>query len=440
MDLGTAAVTTFPVPTPNASPERITAGPDGGLWFTEATGNKIGRITTAGAVTKFALPTANSRPHAITAGPDGNLWFTEVGPAPQRVGRITPTGAISEFPAPGGVATELTTGPDNNIWYTAPTTNNVGRMATDGTATEFFAPGNPSGMATADATSLWYTQQTGVAITRIRTDGTRVSGTPTGQASDRIISGPDGNAWFTESAAGGIGFINVSGAVGQFDLGANPLGEPAVGSDKAIWVPGPSPAQVFRVETAVSTAGPPPPPALGSSVGAKAVSGTVLVKRPGSRTFAKLTEGQSLPVGTVVNTTRGRVSITATSGAGGYSAEFYEGQFQLAQSKKPGATADVNLVGGSFKRCPRGLRSPKSLGSKKPKAIRHLWGTGSGNFRTKGRFSAAVVRGTKWEMTDTCSGTLTAVAQGSVAVRDFVRKRTVVVKARGRYLARAGSG
>ena len=37
-------ITEFPVP--SGSPEFITAGPDGNLWFTLSFGNSIGRITT----------------------------------------------------------------------------------------------------------------------------------------------------------------------------------------------------------------------------------------------------------------------------------------------------------------------------------------------------------------------------------------------------------
>ena len=40
-------------------------------------------------------------------------------------------------------------------------------------------------------------------------------------------------------------------------------------------------------------------------------------------------------------------------------------------------------------------------------------------------------------MTDRCDGTLTTVSRGKVAVRDFRRKKTIVVAAGKRYLARA---
>jgi streptogramin lyase len=62
--------------TPNSGPNRIAAGPDGNLWFTQNIGG-IGRITPTGAITEFAIPSTNSRPVGIAAGPDANLWFTQ---------------------------------------------------------------------------------------------------------------------------------------------------------------------------------------------------------------------------------------------------------------------------------------------------------------------------------------------------------------------------
>ena len=42
-----------------------------------------------------------------------------------------------------------------------------------------------------------------------------------------------------------------------------------------------------------------------------------------------------------------------------------------------------------------------------------------------------------WRCDDHCTGTLTRVTKGSVLVRDFVRRRNVVVRAGGSYFARA---
>jgi streptogramin lyase len=47
----TGTITEFPVPTSGSAPEGIAAGPDGNLWFSEQSGNKIGRITPSGTIT-----------------------------------------------------------------------------------------------------------------------------------------------------------------------------------------------------------------------------------------------------------------------------------------------------------------------------------------------------------------------------------------------------
>ncbi len=71
------------------------------------------------------------------------------------------------------------------------------------------------------------------------------------------------------------------------------------------------------------------------------------------------------------------------------------------------------------------------------RTIRRLRGRGRGRFRTRGRYSAATVRGTDWTATDRCDGTLTSVRRGRVVVRDFRRKKNIVVRAGKSYLADA---
>jgi IPTL-CTERM motif len=65
-------------------------------------GNRIGRMTPLGVVTEFAI-SDGANPVGITAGPDGALWFTEQ--SGNRIGRIT-TGAGT---APPGSATSIPT-------------------------------------------------------------------------------------------------------------------------------------------------------------------------------------------------------------------------------------------------------------------------------------------------------------------------------------------
>jgi hypothetical protein len=81
-------------------------------------------------------------------------------------------------------------------------------------------------------------------------------------------------------------------------------------------------------------------------------------------------------------------------------------------------------------------RQTASLAKKRPK-VRQLWAKDTkGRFVTRGRTAVATVRGTAWLTRDTCRGTLVQVTKGAVSVRDLVRKRTVLVRAGHRYLAR----
>jgi virginiamycin B lyase len=61
--------TDYPLSPLSGATSSITTGPDGALWFTETTPNKIGRVTVAGVVSEYDIPTPNSGLYGITAGP-----------------------------------------------------------------------------------------------------------------------------------------------------------------------------------------------------------------------------------------------------------------------------------------------------------------------------------------------------------------------------------
>jgi hypothetical protein len=172
------------------------------------------------------------------------------------------------------------------------------------------------------------------------------------------------------------------------------------------------------------------------------VSGAVLVQLPGTTNFVPIERtGEVLPVGTIVDARKGRVRLTASLGKGkGVGvADFFEGVFKITQKSTGKGVTELTLVGGSFKNCPGpGGKSAQAAGKlKKTKSIRHLWGEGKGLFRTKGRYAAATLRGTKWLTDDRCDGTLIRVAIGAVSVTDLPKKKTLVLKAPKSYLAKA---
>ncbi len=174
----------------------------------------------------------------------------------------------------------------------------------------------------------------------------------------------------------------------------------------------------------------PPPPVPAQSVNATPVAGKVFVREPGTDRFVELSAADQLPLGTQVDTTQGAIQLTAAR-VGGLTdtSQFYDGLFTIQQAGVAALT-ELQLNGGDFS-CVEG--SFALAKTKKP--VRRLWGSGKGKFRTRGRYSAATVRGTKWKTEDRCDGTLTVVEEGVVSVRDFIREVDVTLSAGQSYLA-----
>jgi hypothetical protein len=188
------------------------------------------------------------------------------------------------------------------------------------------------------------------------------------------------------------------------------------------------------------------PPLPGKSVAVGLESGKVFVTSASGRR-TRLTGGATIPVGSRIDTRQGRVALTSAatgSGARTQTARFYQGTFTVRQSRpaRRGAalTTDIVLAAASRSQCAtaRGAGAAAVSKRKGPHAVLgRLWGNGKGRFRTKGKYSAATVRGTIWLTQERCDGTLTRVRRGTVSVRDLKRRKTVTVRAGRSYLARA---
>ncbi len=237
-------ITAHTIPTANSAPGGITAGPDGALWFTETNGNKIGRITTAGAFSEFALPTANAGPGRITAGPDGALWFMEV--TANQIGRVTTAGKVTEFTLPQtenatiALTPGITAGPDGALWFVAIDGANIGRITTSGTVTEFpitsrISEAGP--LTLGPDGNLWFVAAGGVG--KITTAGTvtTFSEFSTNPVVDGIAAGSDGNLWFSEGSTGNIGRVTPDGTITEFPIPntINEFDSMVAGPDGALW-------------------------------------------------------------------------------------------------------------------------------------------------------------------------------------------------------------
>jgi hypothetical protein len=212
-------------------------------------------------------------------------------------------------------------------------------------------------------------------------------------------------------------------SVRAIDAAGNVDGSPAT---HAFTIAVPQQAAPTPTPSVTPTPTPVATPVAGQSVGAKPISGKVLVKLPGSSKFVAL-EPSVIKNGAEVDTRNGVVEITRSDGG---VAKFYDGIFKLSQS---GGITTLTLT-EKLTGCPS--KNKASAAATKPKT-RKLWGDGKGKFRTRGQYSAATIRGTKWLVQDTCTTTSTRVAQGVVAVNDFAKRKTILVKKGQRYTAKA---
>jgi hypothetical protein len=216
---------------------------------------------------------------------------------------------------------------------------------------------------------------------------------------------------------------------------------------------------------------PPGPPAAAPVIGQSAVvnqiAGLVYIKFPHggsaadaeSVAFAKgqgfvpLTEARNIPSGSQIDATRGTLTLTSATTAQKrgklQTVTLSGGIFSFTQSKS-GITkglATLSLLENdfpgapSYSECPRPAAdggSGASAAKASPKILQSLTASDKhGKFQTKGRYSAATVRGTSWITEDRCDGTLTIVKRGTVSVFDTKLRKTVTVRAGHSYLAQA---
>jgi hypothetical protein len=188
-----------------------------------------------------------------------------------------------------------------------------------------------------------------------------------------------------------------------------------------------------------------PPPVLGKAVNLSPTSGKIAVKSAKGGGFVGLTVPRQLPVGTVVDATRGTLQLVSAAAPGQHigttqTGTFSGGVFKVSQRKSGIAKGQTTLqLLSNAKGCEARAASDGLLASaaRGPKILQTLHASDHhGRFRTNGRYSAATVRGTIWDTVERCDGTLTVVHQGFVIVRDFARRVNVVVRAGHSYLAK----
>ncbi|MEA2264738.1 MAG: hypothetical protein QOE27_321 [Solirubrobacteraceae bacterium] len=263
---------------------------------------------------------------------------------------------------------------------------------------------------------------------------------PAGQ----LVGYVDGLQQFSfDDSSSGLGVISPEGVLRFFrdnDTGSA-TSEHAAGAVARIRVWN-GPLNPVEVAGLAAGSGPTPTPVLGKSVGAKVQSGRVTVVLPGTTTPVPLAQLGSLPVGTTVDATAGVARITSAAGGRAVqTGDFAGGVFKVRQNAAEHGVTELGLVDppAATRSCTAPATTAHTSAGRRlpPKVLALLHATVKGKFRTRGRFSSATVRGTRWDTIDRCDGTLTRVFSGVVVVRDLRRHRQVVLRPGQSYLVRA---
>ncbi|MEA2409908.1 MAG: hypothetical protein QOC77_469 [Thermoleophilaceae bacterium] len=421
---------------------------DGGYLITEIDANRVRMVSADATITTVAgtgsagstgdggpaTSATLSGPTGVAAEPDGGFLIADE--VNNRIRRVAPDGTISTlagttsgYTGDGGppAAAQLKTpfgvavGPGGDILI-ADTGNQVVRQIDADPPAPVLTGSAPASPANENFPKIVGTAAPGTTVSLFSND--TCSGMPVGTGTAAAFAQP------------GIAVLVADNSMTTFHaLVTDGNGNNSTCSTSAV--------------TYVESTPPLPPPVEGKVVNAVPEQGKVLVKLPGkgkatghaaAAGFVPLASvGRQLPVGSTLDTTKGTVRLTsATNSHGGkQTGHFSHGLFTFAQTKKNPLTT-ISMTGGGLSACsklPLGGSSKRAAASRKRQ--RTLFSHVKGHFRTRGRNSAATVRGTIWTMTDTCSGTRTTVKAGTVEVRDFTLRKTIRLRAGHSYLAQA---
>lgn len=180
-DYITEQFTSYVVPTPEGSPLGMFVASDGGAWFAEFLGNKIGRLNAStGEIVEYPLPLSLIGPAVIRVETENRyLWFTAF--LGNGIGRIDiRTGQVTAFtnPSPASFPSEDTLDSQGNIWFSTATQNVLNVLSQDGTFSEIIQPGTDNvapvslpfyfdiGIHYGPGNAIWFTEATSNRVGR----------------------------------------------------------------------------------------------------------------------------------------------------------------------------------------------------------------------------------------------------------------------------------
>lgn len=238
---------------------KITAGPDGNMWFT-LPGKKVGMISPAGIVQEFELAKIENT-IGIAAGPEGRIWVVSIGKALSFL-PANPTGTEELFESPLiNAQPQIVLGPEGLFWVAS--NNKVAKFSPkdfNGSIKEVALTGALSPKDIDVAGSLIAIADTEV-VPVVETSRV-VTFTPAGVQKDFTIPGP--SQGLAGASTGQIaysaplakpeqsGLITPPNPASAFELIGDPFGV-AYGADQAFWIVQFAAGQLTRVASTGQT-------------------------------------------------------------------------------------------------------------------------------------------------------------------------------------------
>ena len=232
------------VPTPRFARDPA-PGPDGNIYISVMTGNKVARFDTKTQQFKeWDLPSGH-RPHGLLVDKQGIVWTTGNGNG--TIGRLDPgSGKVTEYQTPsrGGGPHTLVITEDGVIWFTMQSGNKIGRLDTrsSGQITEYRTSGGPYGLTLDKAGNVWFCRMGDDKLGKLDPRTGQMSELNTGRGSQprRIAAAPDGMLWVTLYGNGRLAKIDAGAmkVVKEYQLPAGNAGPYAVTVDGGgmVWV------------------------------------------------------------------------------------------------------------------------------------------------------------------------------------------------------------
>jgi virginiamycin B lyase len=155
--LKNGALTRHPVDSVRGGPYGVAVAGDGAVWATLQSSNSLLRIAPDGQMTEHPIPTPSVTPTDVAVDGSGAVWFLEF--RADRIGRFQ-GGKFAEFAVPEAKAglTGLAIAPDGAVWFGMLRKGSIGRLR-DGKFTQFRLPregARPYSVAVDQSGNVWY--------------------------------------------------------------------------------------------------------------------------------------------------------------------------------------------------------------------------------------------------------------------------------------------